>query len=62
MRAVFVGDHPTFDTAGAKSSGLKTVWKPNSVGPPPSDPDAIINALFELEATLSRTDKNLEMG
>ncbi len=38
--AMFVGDHPVFDVAdaGAKSFGLKTMWKRNDAWPAPDAP------------------------
>jgi putative hydrolase of the HAD superfamily len=60
--AVFVGDHPVFDIATAKSLGLKTVWKRNNVWSAPDAPDATIETLTELEDALGMIDKQIPPG
>lgn len=48
-RAVFVGDRPLDDVAGAKGVGLRTVLRPNPLVPPGEvEPDAVIERLAEL--------------
>ncbi len=48
-RAVFVGDRPFDDIAGAKSAGMRTVLRPNpSAAPHDVEPDVTIAALPEL--------------
>lgn len=46
--AVFVGDNPEADIAGAQSAGLPAVWMRNGNFVEPSAPDASITALREL--------------
>jgi len=55
--AVFIGDSPDYDMAGARAVGIRTVWMnlaglfwPAEAGPPP---DAVIRGLGELEAVLA---------
>jgi HAD superfamily hydrolase (TIGR01549 family) len=50
-RAVYVGDHPHRDVAGASAVGMKTVWVRNAARPLPQDgprPDAIVDDISEL--------------
>lgn len=48
-RAVFVGDRPLDDIAGAKVLGMRAVWKRNEVVPQSEvAPDAVIDRLSEL--------------
>ncbi len=50
-RAVFVGDRPWDDVAGAKRAGLRAVLRPNPlVEPYDVEPDAVIERLPELVA------------
>jgi len=51
--AVFVGDHPEADIAGAARAGLRTVWRRTSSFSPPEAPDAAIERLGELPAILA---------
>lgn len=44
-QSVFVGDHPTADVLGAKSVGMKAVWKRDNHWPEPVEADAIIDDL-----------------
>jgi putative hydrolase of the HAD superfamily len=53
-RAVFVGDNPVADVAGARAAGLRAVWKRDPVWPTPAEADATIDDLGELPALLSR--------
>jgi putative hydrolase of the HAD superfamily len=46
--AVFVGDHPDFDVAGARAAGLRAVWRPGSLARPPVAADAAIEHLGDL--------------
>ncbi len=48
--AVFVGDRPWDDISGARSTGMRTVLRPNPVAPPINgiEPDAQIHRLTEL--------------
>lgn len=50
--AVFVGDHPIVDIAGARDAGLKAIWKRDSFWEPPLSVDGIIDHLAELESEL----------
>lgn len=47
-QSVFVGDHPTVDILGAKSIGMKAVWKRDSYWMEPIKVDAIIEDLSML--------------
>ena len=51
--AVFVGDNPPADIAGARAAGLKAVWMENSYYPPPQDADATIRRLADLPAIIA---------
>lgn len=53
-RAAFVGDHPLSDIAGARSAGLRAVWKRDPLWPPPAEADATIDDLGELPAVIRR--------
>lgn len=46
--AVFVGDDPEADVRGAKSAGLKAVWKRNQFHIEPKEANSIIDELYEL--------------
>lgn len=46
--AVFVGDNPEADIAGARSAGLRAIWMENGFYRPPQDADATIRHLAEL--------------
>jgi putative hydrolase of the HAD superfamily len=50
--AVFVGDHPIVDIAGARAAGLKAIWKRDLFWEPPPDEDGVIDHLAELEGQL----------
>jgi HAD superfamily hydrolase (TIGR01509 family) len=51
--AVFVGDRPHDDIAGAKALGMRAVWVRNDVVPSYDvEPDAVIDELAELVAVL----------
>jgi putative hydrolase of the HAD superfamily len=52
--AVFVGDHPIVDIAGARDAGLKAIWKRDSFWEPPISMDGIIDHLAELESQIMR--------
>jgi putative hydrolase of the HAD superfamily len=52
--AVFVGDHPTVDIAGAREAGLKAIWKRDPFWEPPLSADGVIDHLSELETQLVR--------
>lgn len=53
-RAVFVGDHPLSDVAGARAAGLRAVWKRDPLWPPPAEADAMIDDLGELPGVIRR--------
>jgi putative hydrolase of the HAD superfamily len=53
-RAVFVGDHPVADVAGARAAGLRAVWKRDAGWPAPPEADAVIDDLAELPALIAR--------
>ena len=46
--AVMVGDNPETDIGGAKSFGMKAIWKRDESWEPPAVVDAVINELGEL--------------
>jgi len=53
--AVFVGDRPQDDIAGAKGVGMRAVLRPNDAVPPgPVQPDAIISSLPALLELVDR--------
>jgi hypothetical protein len=52
--AVFVGDHSVADIAGARGTGLKTIWKRDQFWEPPLSADGVIDHLSELESQLMR--------
>jgi putative hydrolase of the HAD superfamily len=47
-QAVYVGDHPENDIAGARAAGLKAVWKRDDYWPAPEAIDGVIDDLSEL--------------
>ena len=47
-RAVFVGDHPDVDVAGARRAGMKAVWRRDAGVTDAVDADAVIDELSEL--------------
>lgn len=51
-RAVFVGDNPEADVAGALGAGLRAVWKRAPHFPPPAQATAVIDRLGELPLVL----------
>lgn len=46
--AVFVGDHPSVDIAGARSAGLKAIWKRDPYWDAPSAADGVVDDLSRL--------------
>ena len=46
--ALYVGDNPEADVAGANSAGMTSVWMRNSFFQPPSSPDVVIDELSDL--------------
>jgi putative hydrolase of the HAD superfamily len=50
--AVFVGDHPIVDIAGARAAGLKAIWKRELFWEPPTDADGVIDDLAALAGQL----------
>jgi putative hydrolase of the HAD superfamily len=46
--AVFVGDHPEVDVAGARGAGMKSVWRRDPMVWRPVEADAIIEELRDL--------------
>ena len=48
-RAVFVGDNPSRDIAGAAACGLATIWvNPRAVAAPPTRPDRVVESVEAL--------------
>lgn len=50
--AVFVGDHLIVDVSGARSAGMKAVWRRNAALPQEVEADAVIETLSDLIAVL----------
>jgi putative hydrolase of the HAD superfamily len=46
--AVFVGDHPIVDVSGARSAGMKAVWRRNGALPQEVEADSVIETVSEL--------------
>lgn len=44
-QAVYVGDHPAVDIAGARNAGLRTVWKRDTFWDEPAEADAVVDDL-----------------
>ena len=53
-RAVFVGDHPDVDVAGARAAGMRSIWRRDPRVTRPVEADAVIDDLGELLVTLGR--------
>jgi putative hydrolase of the HAD superfamily len=51
-RAVFVGDHPEVDVAGARAAGMKTVWRRDPRVSRVVEADAVIEELGDLVSLL----------
>jgi putative hydrolase of the HAD superfamily len=51
--AVFVGDNPDADVAGAQNAGMRAVWFRSRAYSPPPTPDAAIDRLSELPAAIA---------
>ena len=49
-QAVFVGDHPEVDIAGARVAGMKAIWRRDPAVSHAVDADAVIGELCELPA------------
>lgn len=47
-RALFVGDHPEVDVAGARAAGLQTVWRRDRAVPRTVEADGVIDELGDL--------------
>jgi putative hydrolase of the HAD superfamily len=47
-RAVFVGDHPDVDVAGARGAGMKGIWRRDPTLSRPVEADAVIEKLRDL--------------
>ena len=52
-RAVFVGDHPDVDVAGARGAGMKAIWRRSPAQFPVVEADAVIETLDDLLALLA---------
>jgi HAD superfamily hydrolase (TIGR01549 family) len=53
-RAVYVGDNPQADVAGARNAGLRAVWKRDPGWPVPIEADGMIDDLGELPGLIRR--------
>jgi putative hydrolase of the HAD superfamily len=47
-QAVFVGDHPAVDIAGARGAGMRAIWKRDANVAEAVEADAVIDELAEL--------------
>ena len=56
-RAVFVGDHPEVDVAGARAAGMRAIWRRDTKRLGPIEADAVIEELADLPALLGLPDK-----
>lgn len=54
--AVFVGDHPDIDVAGARTAGLRAVWRRDPRVSSPVEADGVIDELRELVAWLQAAE------
>ena len=52
-RAVFVGDHPEVDVAGARAAGMRAVWRRDPLVSGIVDADAVIEELHDLLGLLA---------
>ena len=52
--AVFVGDHPEVDVAGARAAGMQTVWRRDTRVSRPVEADAVIEELSDLLPLLGK--------
>jgi putative hydrolase of the HAD superfamily len=57
--AVFVGDHPEVDVAGARAAGMRAIWRRNPSVPRVVEADAVIEELGELLPLLGLGQKRL---
>ena len=46
--ACYVGNHPDIDVAGARAAGMKAVWRRDAFLPPPTEANAVIEAIGDL--------------
>lgn len=54
-RAVFVGDHPDKDIAGAAAAGIRAIWLPGRrTGPVPGQASAVATTLADVPALVTR--------
>lgn len=61
--AVFVGDRPWDDIAGAKQLGMRAIWIRNSEVPPYDvEPDAVVDELGEIVAVVDGWVSSAAMG
>ena len=60
--AVYVGDNPIADIAGARDAGLLTIFIPSSLHPDCAAADACCNNLAELPQIIKRMENKSEMA
>jgi putative hydrolase of the HAD superfamily len=54
-RAVFVGDHPDKDVAGAVAAGMRAIWLPGRrTGPAPAQASAVATTLADVPVLVAR--------
>lgn len=56
-QAVFVGDHPEVDVAGARAAGLQAIWRRDPIVSGKVEADAVIEKLGDLLALLGREQR-----
>jgi putative hydrolase of the HAD superfamily len=56
--AVFVGDHPDVDIAGARSAGMRAIWRRDTNVLRPVEADAVIEELSDLLTLLDFTRRH----
>jgi putative hydrolase of the HAD superfamily len=47
-RAVFVGDHPEVDIAGARAAGMRAIWRRDPKVSGPVEADAVVDQVADL--------------
>jgi putative hydrolase of the HAD superfamily len=59
-RAVFVGDNPEVDVAGARAAGMRAIWRRAPTVSQAVEADAVIEELAELVALLGLADQRIQ--
>jgi putative hydrolase of the HAD superfamily len=61
-RAVFVGDHPDVDVAGARAAGMQTIWRRDPTVSRMVEADAVIDELGDLLTLLGPARRKPHVG